>query len=351
MFEEYNIAPTVERLSAQRVYNDGAYTMIGCDTAYYNYYNLDRWSPETPQIPTWKKCLIMSQDEIHSVNFNPDSSKVRALVRLEEVYYPLGVENRARFQNVDDLKNHLYMKYLHPDNQFQNYTKSQRQVMYRHELEMSTMGCLSGANFTDPHLTEKVYNDWRGDADFNKKKVGEQVENIMSKAGIDDVDKIEFSLTIDPVTYRVRVFGIDDADKLSRLENALNTGRNGAELFYYILKYYPKKPTDDVFLKYHVMRDYYTMTGADIREYNITAEGFFDKNGNNALDIFKQKLSESKKDYAKEIYGDFMRRLNILRDKGVHSIPDAYLRMGYRDGSLYEIMDEQLYQTAIAYQA
>ena len=243
------------------------------------------------------------------------------------------------------------MKYMHPNNQFQNYSKEQRQVMYRHELEMSTTGCLSGAYFSDPHLTEKVVADWFGDADFQKKKVNEQMSNVMRKAGIDDADKLDFSLTIDPVTYRVRIFGIDDSDKLSRLENALNTGRNGAELFYYFLKYYPKKPTADILLKYHVMRDYYTMTGADIREYNITTEGFFDKNGNNALDIFKQKLLESKKDYAKEIYGDFMRRLNILHDKGFHSIPDAYLRMGFREGSLYEIMDEQLYQTAIAYQA
>ena len=68
---------------------------VEINSSYYNYYNVKgRYSPETPQTPSWKKLYEVVDDRVKSNNENPESGIYKAHCKLEETYYHSSVSNR-----------------------------------------------------------------------------------------------------------------------------------------------------------------------------------------------------------------------------------------------------------------
>lgn len=320
---------------------------MGINTTYNNYYNINgRYTTETPQTPAWKKKYEVTTDKIKSNNYSQNSDVYKAYCKLEETYYSASVSNRSKYKSVDELSNALSQKYLF-NPKYKDYTYSQRRAMYENELEMTLYGCLSGGgNLNDPHLTGAVSDPSEEEKiSYNRQMVNLQFQNILSNIGIslDSLDNI--MLTIEPFDYNLKVSGIDNQEIIKLLEEALNNDNNSYQLFFHILHNCSTSISNDVRTKYRVLKEFQNVTGLDLRDFVQVNDVFIDKDGKNALDIYKEFLRTTTSiptEFKGNAYSYFESLLGKISKGKFSEIPDLYLSIGYKNGRLYDVSNEEV---------
>lgn len=317
------------------------------ESAYYNHYNITcRYTPEKPKIPAWKEAYTVTKDKIKSRNHDQDSDKFKAYTKLEETYYSLGVSNRAKYKTTSEVYAALSQKYYLSDN-YKGYSRKEIEAMHDNELQMTLFGCLGGGcNLNDPHLKGPVMAPSDSEQkSYNRKMVNIQLGNIFSKAGLDNrlLEKYNMRFTIDPFNYILKVSGVDDKGIADTIEKILNTDNNSRELFYHIMK--SSSLSNDVKLKYRALRDFKSVTGQDLRDYKQTPSGMFNEKGENVLDVYKEALKTSSAVpalYKGDAYHAFTENIEKLLTKDFFGIPDLNLSIGYKNGLLYDMVNESV---------
>ena len=304
---------------------------------YFNYYNVKgHYTPETPQTPAWRKTFEVVDDRVESNNHSQESDLYKAFVKLEETYYDAAVSNRAKYKDVDSLKQALGQKYLFGD-AYKNYDYTQRRAMYENELRMTMYGTCG--NMNDPRLGGPVMDTTDEEkAAYNRQMVNTQISNILTKAGLDISLLGDMTFSIEPFNHTLTVLGLDD-EKASLIERLLNDNHNSTELFHHIMQSNRSRIDDDARDKYRAIRDFKEKTGEDLRTYRQTAEGFVDASGRNALDVYKAALKTTDivpaqfKGVALEVFSG---NLQTLMGKGFANIPDLVLQIGFSNGKLQD---------------
>lgn len=307
------------------------------NSSYYNYYNIKgRYSPETPQTPSWKKLYEVVDDRVKSNNENPESGIYKAHCKLEETYYKASVSNRAKYKDADSLKQALGEKYLFGD-AYKNYSYEQRRAMYENELNMTMYGTCG--NMNDPHLDGPVKGSTTPEqAAYNRKMVNTQISTILSNAGLDVSLLGNMTFSIEPFNHTLSVFGVDGKTK-SIVEQLLNSDSNSVELFYHVMQSNRSRIDESVLDKYRAIHDFKEVTGEDLRTYSQTKDGFVDEKGRNALDVYKKALETTDSvpsQFKGAAYEVFSGNLKTLMGKDFASIPDMNLQIGFSNGELQD---------------
>ncbi|MBA4687634.1 MAG: DUF4885 family protein [Candidatus Galacturonibacter soehngenii] len=318
-------------------------------TAYYNYYNIKgRYSPKTPQIPSWKKEYAVTTDEVRSNNRSQDEDAYKAYSKLEDIYYSVSVRNREKYSNVDDLYTYLNEKYN--SSSFNRYSYEEKKAMYFNELEMTLYGCLGGGgNVDDPHLSQKVCDPTDSEKQvYNRNMVNLQVRNILTNSGFDLslLSQRSVVLKIDPFYYKLSVIGLEDTSISQQIEQVLNSSNNAKQLFYHILNSNASGISKDVLTKYRALKDFQNVTGLDLRDFFVTQDGFVNAAGENALELYKEYLKSSSaipSEFKGVAYGHFAEQLGKLAKMDVSKILDLNLEIGLGEYGLYNVTDESIY--------
>ena len=308
-------------------------------SAYYNYYNVKgRYSPKTPQTPSWKMLYKVVDDRVKSNNENPESGIYKAHCKLEETYYNASVSNRAKYKDADSLKQALGEKYLFGDT-YKNYTYEQRRAMYENELNMTMYGTCG--NMNDPHLDGSVKASTTSEqVAYNRKMVNNQISTILSNAGLDVSLLGNMTFSIEPFNHTLSVFELDKKTK-GIVEQLLNSDNNSVELFYHVMQSNRSYIDESVLDKYRAIHNFKEVTGEDLRTYLQTKDGFINGNGCNALDIYKKALETTDsipsqfKGVAFKVFSD---NLQTLMGKDFTSILDMNLQIGFLNGELQDSM-------------
>jgi len=319
------------------------------ESAYYNHYNIKcRYTPERPEIPDWKEKYVVTEEKVKSNNYSQDSDAFKAYTKLEEIYYPLGVSNRAKYRTEVELYAALSQKYYLSGN-YKGYSYSEIDAMYSNELKMTLYGCLNtGGNVSDPHLKRGVMDPSNSEQkSYNRNMVNVQLGNIFSKAGLssDILVKYNMTFTIDPLNYKLKVSGVDDKEIADIIEKALNTDNNSRELFYHIMNSNSGSISKEVLSKYHALRKFKSVTGQDLRDYKQTALGMVNEKGENALDVYKEALKTTNVVpalFKGDAYRDFAENIEKLLAKDFSCIPDLNLSIEYKNGILYDLANESV---------
>lgn len=319
-------------------------------TAYYNYYNLKgRYTPETPQVPSWKKEYSVTKDEVKSNNRSQEDDAYKAYSKLEDVYYAVSVRNREKYSDVNDLYAYLNEKY-YSNSSYNGYSYEEKKAMYFNELEMTLFGCLGGGgNVDDPHLSGDVCDPTDSEKQsYNRKMVSTQIQNILTNSGINLslLNSSKLIFTIDPFNYMLKVSGVEDDSLAQQIESALNSGNNAKQLFYHILNSNSDNISRDVITKYRALKDFQNVTGLDLRDYSVTDDGFVNADGENALDIYKEYLKSTNavpSEFKGTAYSYFAEQLQKLSRMNFSEIQDLNLEIGYGQNGLYDISDENIY--------
>ena len=317
------------------------------NTKYFNYYNIkDRYTTEVQQTPEWKKKYEVTTDKIKSKNYSQNSDAYKAYCKLDEIYYSASVSNRSKYKDVNELSNALGQKYLF-NPAYKGYSYSERRAMYENELEMTLYGCLSGGgNVSDPRLSGDICEPTEEEKlNFNRQSVNMQFQNIISKIGISLGSLDDITLTIEPFEYQLKISGMENKELMKQLEEALNKDNNSNQLFFHILHNCSTNISDDVRLKYRVLKDFQNVTGLDLRDFEQEGDAFINKDGENALDVYKESLKTATTvpiEFKGSAFSYFEGLLEKISKRKFSEISDLNLSIGYRDGRLYDISNENV---------
>jgi hypothetical protein len=315
---------------------------MAIETVYYNYYNIkDRYTPKAPQKPSWKKDCEVVTDKIQATNGNSESKKNKMYERLEARYYSASVANRSKYRTEDEVYTALWDKYLSNNSKYSGkYNETQRRAMYENELQMTLYGCGAG-NPLDPFAGEGVCQDesfYEEQKSYNRKMVTTQINSLFEANGLNSlIGSQMLTFTMNPLTYQLSVSGTDDEDLKQKIEEILNKDKNSSELFFHIMRNSSSAISSDARNKYLLMSEFYDATGQDLREYIQRDGGFYDKDGNNALDVFKNGLVESDTTQKGETYGYFQDLLRRVSHVDISNVPDMVLSIGYQSGVLMDL--------------
>ena len=318
------------------------------ETAFYNYYNISyRYTPEAPKTPAWKEDLKIVKDQVKSNNRDPESERYKAFEKLEDTYYAMGVRNRAKYTTVSQVYAALSEKYS--SDYYKQFSELEVTAMYDNELEMTLFGCLGGGgNLDDPHLKGEVRDVTEKQAhEYNRKTINMQLCNIFGNAGIDSamLSKYNMTFSIDPYDCSLKVSGVDDAGLTAMLEKLLNKDHNARELFYHIMHSNRASISDYAKAKYHTLNSFASVTGQDPRQYRQTEAGLVNDRGENILDIYREALKTSDAvpaQFKGTAYNVFEENIRKLLAEGFYRIPDLNLRIGYKDGMLQDLPNEDI---------
>ena len=318
------------------------------ETAFYNYYNISyRYTPEAPKTPAWKEDLKIVKDQVKSNNRDPESERYKAFEKLEDTYYAMGVRNRAKYTTVSQVYAALSEKYS--SDYYKQFSELEVTAMYDNELEMTLFGCLGGGgNLDDPHLKGEVRDVTEKQAhEYNRKTINMQLCNIFGNAGIDSamLSKYNMTFSIDPYDYSLKVSGVDDAGLTAMLEKLLNKDHNARELFYHIMHSNRASISDYAKAKYHTLNSFASVTGQDPRQYRQTEAGLVNDRGENILDIYREALKTSDAvpaQFKGIAYNVFEENIKKLLAEGFYRIPDLNLSIGYKDGMLQDLPNEDI---------
>ncbi|MCM1500230.1 MAG: DUF4885 domain-containing protein [Clostridium sp.] len=314
---------------------------------YYNYYNVKgRYTTSEPIKAGWVERYESVEDRIEGNNSNKDSEVYKANVKLEDIYYDLGVSNRARYSSYEELQNAIAAKYSSAEYR-SKYSVAECSAMYQNELSMSAFGYCS--NLTDPRLNGAVHAETDSEKkSYNRQCVNNQINNIFTNNGISQSSfgNRNFTFIINPYTYQLFVEGNTDKSIISQMETLLNENGNSKELFFHILNSIGSTNIDkNVLAKYQaasMLREY---TGLDIRNFTQTKDGLIDGDGNNILDVFKKGVKESSQvplAYKGAAYDVFEEHIKQITSTDINSIDDMYLSIGFENGQLKDMSNSNI---------
>ncbi|MFA9466591.1 MAG: DUF4885 family protein [Velocimicrobium sp.] len=316
---------------------------MAIETAFYNYYNLkDRYTPETPQKPSWKTECELVTNKIQSTNGNPESEQYKIYERLENRYYAASVTNRSRYSTEDELCTALSKKYLQRTSEYYGkYDETERRAMYENELNMTLFGCLStGGHPKDPNAGGVVsgMEDYEEQKSYNRTMVTTQINSLFEENRLSSlIGNNRLTFTINPLTYSLSVSGIDDENLKQQVEEILNKDKNSSELFFHIMRSSSSNISTQMRNKYLLQSEFYDATGQDLNDYIQRDGGFYDKEGNNALDIFKDCLFKSDSSHKGETYSYFEDLVERVSNVKISNVPDMVLSIGYKNGMLIDL--------------
>ncbi|MDX4012255.1 DUF4885 family protein [Aliarcobacter skirrowii] len=273
---------------------------------------------------------------------NPD---MEALVKKLEEHYKKTNEENKKFP---DPSNHIWNKYNNP--KYEYYAKemndTERKISFEQEKSQLN-GKYHSFRTADYHVKDMkaIYDDVdvaRQKA-YYRDKVNEQFSQLLDRYGIEIPKDTNISFTIDPYDYKVSVSGIEDKSLASLLEDVLNTADNSKELFTHIYK----SSTDNnsqITLEsneksriFHEIKD---KTGYDLRDLENVDGKFLTPDGTDILEIYKEAMIKSDKvpeEYKGLLYEFNAQKLQNVAQKGFLNVPDMVLSIDYKNGSFYDI--------------
>ncbi len=265
---------------------------------YYNYYNdPSRYSPDTVQDIYQQMVERYEGDELKSNNDNPYSDINLKRRALDEKLAPWAASIREKFKTKDEVRQYLSQKYFGTGDfsYKKRWEDKETFAMYENDLNAILFGTIKGGNLNDPRLdyTPQTWEEYEEEEKISSQKaISSQMNNLLKHNGIELDDSDNFLISFDENTFSAHIEGLDDNDLSKKIEELLNSNNNSKELFYYTLKNSSNVDSDSLnkFRLYQNVKDY---LGLDINDFVLKDDGFYDKDGQNLIDVLKEGLKNN----------------------------------------------------------
>lgn len=195
-----------------------------------------------------KRAQESNEEAIRNAGNEFTSHNSEAMVSVSEAYR-LALTDKYTYLRDEALKHtdpkqYIYDKYNNPESPFfaSDLTASQRKIAYWNEKEMLKNGYLSGVHFQDSLFGDTNLFGAAKDADeriFNRRMINQQLSNMLKNAGVEIPANADFKCTVDVFSCRISISdqtgdNVDRSDLIRKMEEAINVGNNGVELYTHI---------------------------------------------------------------------------------------------------------------------
>lgn len=238
-----------------------------------------------------------------------------------------------------NLEEYIYGKYYDKDSQYYetNLTETERRIAYNYEMQMYKSGKINGVNYQDSLFRGIEINGDVVDNDrimFKRQTVNRQISNILSGAGIDIAgipDTCAF--TVDPYSYYISVDGVDTSLR-QPMEQALNQGNNGKNLYKHILTCSTQDGCNssqisaDSNLKFQAFQQVYEYTGLKLNELEERSGTYYTKGGEDIKELVSAAVDKSGTvpgDYKAQVKQWICGMISEISGKGWNNVADVKL--------------------------
>ncbi len=178
---------------------------------------------------------------------------------LDDKYRKVNEQNK-QFQYPEQ---HIIDKYKNPTSRYfrSDLTEAERNASFSAEISWLYNGC-AGSYYmrdslfsNDPPVNGDVEVAER--REFNRKKVNDQLKQVLEQYQISIPSDMKLTFTIDPNNYKLTVSGTDNDELTGLLEEAQNSADNSRELFVHIIQsssYNNTQFTPQKYEKYNLVR-------------------------------------------------------------------------------------------------
>lgn len=323
---------------------------------YYNYYGIDsRYkTPDGKAMEVWYE-RDLSTEEINSNNSNSgptnrESQGADICRKVADSFQGVAAANRARYSDPEKMKSAVWAKYQASGN-YKHLTHEQRTALARTEINMTMFGYV---NLPDAKIVAEIKGEvtknkpsmtTAEDREFNRYTLSKQIANVFKNNGIQlsIFEGKSFKFSVNGMSYEPTITSLDNNEDnlglLDQMTKALNTNNNAKNLFSNLLYDLSKQsliPTDQL-SKWKLFSDFKNITGRDIRDFKQTPEGFFDKDGISARDIYLESLEHSNKVPA-EFKGDAFKYFKELEKDAlrydISKVQNLTLSLEYINGDV-----------------
>ena len=289
--------------------------------------------------------------DVNAVTYTSCSEAFRAA--LTDKYAKLVAEAKTH----SNPEEYIYGKYYNKGSQYYetNLTETERRIAYNYEMQMYKDGKIIGVSYEDSLFRGiEIYGDVK-DNDrimFKRQTINRQISNIMSGAGIDTAgipDTCTF--TVDPYSYYISVDGVDDSLKLT-MEQALNQGSNGKNLYKHILTCSTQdgcnssQVSADSKLKFQAFQQVHEYTGLKLNELEEKGGTYYTKDGEDIKELVRAAVDKSgavPADYKAQLKQWICGMISDISGKGWNNVADMKLSILFQSGGLIDTKQSIVY--------
>ena len=289
--------------------------------------------------------------DVNAVTYTSCSEAFRAA--LTDKYAKLVAEAKTH----SNPEEYIYGKYYNKGSQYYetNLTETERRIAYNYEMQMYKDGKIIGVSYEDSLFRGiEIYGDVK-DNDrimFKRQTINRQISNIMSGAGIDTAgipDTCTF--TVDPYSYYISVDGVDDSLKLT-MEQALNQGSNGKNLYKHILTCSTQdgcnssQVSADSKLKFQAFQQVYEYTRLKLNELEEKGGTYYTKDGEDIKELVRAAVDKSgavPADYKAQLKQWICGMISDISGKGWNNVADMKLSILFQSGGLIDTKQSIVY--------
>lgn len=255
-------------------------------------------------------------------------------------------------------ENYIHAKYFDKSSDYYetNLTDTERRIAYNYEMQMCRTGKINGVNYQDSLFRGIEVDGDSVDSDkiqFERALVNSQISNILKQAGVDtsSITK-DCTFTVDPYSYEITVEGVDEETKI-RMQNALNVGDNGKNLYKHI--YYcstqdgceSTQITKESKMKYEAYHQVYSYTGYELDKLEEKNGTYYTESGEDILDLVNHAVEDTgkvPKEYKQQMKNWIHDLVSTMSVKGWNNVSDMTLSILYGKGGLKDMKQLISYQ-------
>lgn len=292
-----------------------------------------------------------SEIDVNAVTYTDSSEAFRAA--LTDKYSKLAAEAKTH----SNPEEYIYGKYYDKGSQYYeaNLTETERRIAYNYEMQMYKDGKINGVSYQDSLFRGiEIYGDVK-DNDrimFKRQTINRQISNILSGAGIDTAGIPDTcSFTVDPYSYYISVDGVDDSLK-QPMEQALNQGSNGKNLYKHILTCSTQdgcnssQVSADSKLKFQAFRQVYEYIGLKLNELDERGGTYYTKDGEDIKELVRTAVDKSGTvpcDYKAQVKQWICGMISEISGKGWNNVADMNLSILFQSGRLIDTKQSIVY--------
>ena len=292
-----------------------------------------------------------SEIDVNAVTYTDSSEAFRAA--LTDKYSKLAAEAKTH----SNPEEYIYGKYYDKGSQYYeaNLTETERRIAYNYEMQMYKDGKIIGVSYEDSLFRGiEIYADVK-DNDrlmFKRQTINRQISNILSGAGIDTAGIPDTcSFTVDPYSYYISVDGVDDSLK-QPMEQALNQGSNGKNLYKHILTCSTQdgcnssQVSADSKLKFQAFQQVYEYIGLKLNELDERGGTYYTKDGEDIKELVRTAVDKSGTvpcDYKAQVKQWICGMISEISGKGWNNVADMNLSILFQSGRLIDTKQSIVY--------
>lgn len=293
---------------------------------------------------------------------NEINTKAASYTRLGLAFYDALTEKYSRLvseaKSHSNPENYIYQKYYDKGSEYYetNLSGTERQIAYNYEMQMYRTGKINGVSYQDSLFRGiEISSDVTGldQIKFERQVVNTQISNILQQSGINTNEIPETcKFTVDPYTYEISVDGVGQDLKVA-MENALNVGDNGKNLFTHIYKCATQDGCNSTqvssasYMKYQAYQQVYTFTGLKLNELSEKNGTYYTEDGQDVLSIVNTAIDKSDdvpKDYKAQMKAWIHELVSGISKIGWNNVLDMKLSILFGLNGLKDINQSIIFQ-------